>query len=202
MGTMNLLQSKWDGKVGQLVGAKWKNKATVHALTKPKDAQTESQLKQRAWFKPMQKQCFLYAQYIKGLTNISYKNMGLGNALIKFNKGLDIGANNDQLQNIQLAKTENEEVYGYGINYGNERIILNIEWFDRTKPVLDAENILLIYNGRTGNVQLFQNFTIPWQIRIPRVAPYDKPGYFYLWGRRKVNGKYVYLKQIGDYLPL
>lgn len=202
MGTMNLLQSKWDGKVGQLVGAKWKNKATVHALTKPKDAQTDSQLKQRAWFKPMQKTCFLYAQFIKGYTNISHKNMGLGNALIKFNKGLDIGANHDQLQNIKLAKTDDKNVFGWGVQYEIGSISIEFRWWDN-KPIYDdAEIFTLVYNTKLGTVDFNQYDTLPQSVTIQRKSPYDEHVYYYIWGRRKVNGKYVYLKQSSGEVPI
>lgn len=195
MGEMNLLQSKWDGKVGQLVGAKWKNKATVHAYTKPKDAESQNQLVQRSWFKPMQKTCFLYAQQLKGYTNVSYKNMGLGNALIKFNKGLDIGANHDQLQRIQLVKASNEDVFGWGNSYFDSYIQVELRWWNNIQKYDDAEIFALFYNQKTGAVDFYKIPSLPYKVQVPRQAPYDKKTYYYMWGRRKVNGKTIYLKQ-------
>ena len=50
MGIMNLLKADWKGKVGQTVGAKWKNKSTIRTYSIPADPKTAAQLEVRDAF--------------------------------------------------------------------------------------------------------------------------------------------------------
>ena len=53
MGKMNLLKANWEGKVGQTVGAKWKNKSTIRTYTKPSNPNTAGQQSVRGVFAEM-----------------------------------------------------------------------------------------------------------------------------------------------------
>ena len=202
MGTMNLLQSKWDGKVGELVGAKWKNKATVHAYTKPKDAKTEKQLKQREWFKPMQKTCCLIGQNIKGITDIVPKGMSLGNALVSFNKGLDISGHNIQYEKIQLVR--GSEQGGLTMDYRTYqydwRFVINSTLDPQEHP--DLEAFVVIYYWQLNKVEVRRTKKFPYQFDIQKGNPLKYRIPAYCWGRFKRNGTWKYIKQTSLAFPV
>ena len=86
MGKLNLLQGKWDGKVGQTVGAKWKNKATIRAYAKPSNPNTALQQEKRTVFKEMSKYVALFADQIKALSSLNTRGQSVRNAIIQANK--------------------------------------------------------------------------------------------------------------------
>ena len=86
MGLLNVLQAKWDGKVGQTVGAKWKNKATIRAYAKPANPNTASQQSIREIFKNASKFVALFSDQIKTLTSLNTRSMSVRNAILKANK--------------------------------------------------------------------------------------------------------------------
>lgn len=86
MGKLNLLQGKWDGKVGQTVGAKWKNKATIRAYAKPSNPNTALQQEKRTVFKTMSKYVATFADQIKNLTSLNTRGQSVRNAIIQANK--------------------------------------------------------------------------------------------------------------------
>lgn len=88
MGLMNLLKANWTGKVGQTVGAKWKNKSTIRTFTKPAYTNTPAQQLIRENFKTMSSFISLFSDQIKALSAVSTKGMSVRNSIIKLNKAL------------------------------------------------------------------------------------------------------------------
>lgn len=88
MGVMNLLKANYEGKVGQTVGAKWKDKATIRTLTKPADPKTQAQQSVRSVFGKMTTYVSLFADQIKYLNALNTKGMSARNAIIKLNKSM------------------------------------------------------------------------------------------------------------------
>ena len=86
MGKMNLLKGKWDGKVGQTVGAKWKNKATIRTYSIPSNPNTMAQQSVRGAFKEMSKYVAMFADGIKYKSALNVAGMSVRNAIIKINK--------------------------------------------------------------------------------------------------------------------
>lgn len=86
MGKMNLLKGKWDGKVGQTVGAKWKNKATIRTYSIPSNPNTMAQQSVRGAFKEMSQYVALFADGIKYKSALNVAGMSVRNAIIKINK--------------------------------------------------------------------------------------------------------------------
>lgn len=86
MGKLNLIQGKWDGKVGQTVGAKWKSKATIRAYAKPSNPNTAMQQEKRGIFGQMSIFLALFTDQIKTLTSLNTRGMTVRNAIIKANK--------------------------------------------------------------------------------------------------------------------
>lgn len=86
MGKMNLLKAKYDGKVGQTVGSKWKNQATLRTYSKPSNPNTEAQKSVRSAFASITSFVALFADQIKYLNALDTSGMSVRNAIIKLNK--------------------------------------------------------------------------------------------------------------------
>lgn len=86
MGKLNILKANWSGKVGQTVGAKWKNKSTIRTYTKPSNPNTAAQQTVRGAFGQMTKFVAMFADQIKYLTALDTSGQSVRNAIIKINK--------------------------------------------------------------------------------------------------------------------
>lgn len=103
MGKMNLLKGKWDGKVGQTVGAKWKNKATIRTYSIPSNPNTQAQQDVRGAFKAMSQYVALFADSIKYKSALNVAGMSVRNAIIKLNKEM-IATNTFEKANLLVSK--------------------------------------------------------------------------------------------------
>ena len=83
---MNLLKANWEGKVGQTVGAKWKNLSTIRTYTKPSNPNTSDQQKVRGVFAQMTSFVALFADQIKYLSALNTAGQSVRNAIIQANK--------------------------------------------------------------------------------------------------------------------
>ena len=86
MGKLNLLKGRYTGKVGETVGAKWKNKSTLRTFSVPSNPDTADQQKVRGAFAQMTSFIALFADQIKYLSALDTSGMSLRNAIIKINK--------------------------------------------------------------------------------------------------------------------
>lgn len=88
MGLLNLLKANYTGKVGQTVGAKWKDKSTVRTYSIPSNPRTDAQVNVRGGFSSITKFTALFADQIKYLSALNTSGMSVRNAIIKLNKGM------------------------------------------------------------------------------------------------------------------
>lgn len=86
MGKMNLLKANWYGKVGQTVGAKWKNKSTIRTYTKPANPDTAGQQLVRGGFAAITTFVALFADGIRYKSALDTAGQSVRNAIIKLNK--------------------------------------------------------------------------------------------------------------------
>ena len=86
MGKMNLLKANWEGKVGQTVGAKWKNKSTIRTYTKPANPDTAAQQSVRGVFGEMTSFVAMFSDQIKYLSALNTAGQSVRNAIIQANK--------------------------------------------------------------------------------------------------------------------
>ena len=86
MGKMNLLKANWYGKVGQTVGAKWKNKSTIRTYTKPANPDTAGQQMVRGGFAALTTFVALFADGIRYKSALDTAGQSVRNAIIKLNK--------------------------------------------------------------------------------------------------------------------
>ena len=103
MGKMNLLKANWEGKVGQTVGAKWKNKSTIRTYTKPANPDTAAQQSVRGAFGDMTSFVALFADQIKYLSALNTAGQSVRNAIIQANKAM-IAAGTFTKANLIISK--------------------------------------------------------------------------------------------------
>lgn len=88
MGKMNLLKANWYGKVGQTVGAKWKNKSTIRTYTKPANPDTAAQQTVRGGFAAITSFVALFADGIRYNSALNVAGQSVRNAIIQLNKDM------------------------------------------------------------------------------------------------------------------
>ena len=86
MGKLNLLKGRYTGKVGETVGAKWKDKSTLRTFSTPSNPKTPAQTSVRTVFADMTAYVALFADQIKYLSALNTSGMSVRNAIIKLNK--------------------------------------------------------------------------------------------------------------------
>lgn len=86
MGKMNLLKANWIGKVGETVGAKWKNKKVIRTYSIPSNPRTDAQVSVRTVFKEMTGFVALFSDQIKYLSSLDTRGMSVRNAILSANK--------------------------------------------------------------------------------------------------------------------
>lgn len=102
MGLLNLLKANYTGKVGQTVGAKWKDKSTVRTYSIPSNPRTDAQVSVRGGFTSITKFTALFADQIKYQSALNTSGMSVRNAIIKLNKGM-IPENNFDKANLLIS---------------------------------------------------------------------------------------------------
>lgn len=88
MGKLNLLKAAYYGKVGETVGAKWKDKNTVRVLTKPSNPNTQAQQTVRTGFKEISQFVSLFSDQLKTVSALNTRGMSVRNAILKLNKDM------------------------------------------------------------------------------------------------------------------
>lgn len=111
MGVMNLLKANYEGKVGQTVGAKWKNKSTLRTYSKPANPDTQAQQEVRGVFSSMTKFVAMFADQIKYLSALNTSGMSVRNAIIKLNKD-QISAGAFNKADLEISKGGLQKVAG------------------------------------------------------------------------------------------
>ena len=111
MGKMNLLKGKWDGKVGQTVGAKWKNRSTIRTYTAPSNPNTQAQQNVRGAFKSITSFVALFSDQSKYLSALDTSGMSVRNAIVKLNKEM-IADNSFAKSDLLISKGGLQKVTG------------------------------------------------------------------------------------------
>ena len=111
MGKMNLLKANWEGKVGQTVGAKWKNKSTIRTYTKPANPDTAAQQSVRSVFGAMTSFVAMFADQIKYLSALNTAGQSVRNAIVQINKAMIMGGTFEK-SNLIISKGGLQKVAG------------------------------------------------------------------------------------------
>lgn len=145
MGKMNLLKANWEGKVGETVGAKWKNKKTIRTYTKPSNPNTQAQRTVRSAFKELTSFIALFADQIKYLTALDTAGMSVRNAIIKLNKAM-IESGTVALENVLISKGGLQKPAEFGMDVDGDTGVVTLTWNQPTATNFteDAKAVLVV----------------------------------------------------------
>ena len=129
MGKMNLLKANWEGKVGQTVGAKWKNRSTIRTYTKPSNPKTAAQVSVRTAFKEMTSFVALFADQIKYLSALNTSGQSVRNAIIQANK-MQIQDGTFQKVDLVISKGGLQKVAGENAEAATKKV--KVTWNNPT----------------------------------------------------------------------
>lgn len=88
MAIQHMLSGFWSGKLGDTVGAKWKDKKTIRVYAIPSNPNTPAQQVVKENFAHLSKMVMLISDQLKPLSALNTKSMTLRNALVHLNKEL------------------------------------------------------------------------------------------------------------------
>lgn len=129
MGKMNLLKGNWEGKVGETVGAKWKNKSTIRTYTKPSNPNTAAQKMVRSVFAQMTAFVALFADQIKYLSALNTSGQSVRNAIIQANKMM-ISDGTFNRANLLISKGGLQKVAGENAEANSKKV--KVTWNNPT----------------------------------------------------------------------
>lgn len=153
MGKMNLLKANWEGKVGQTVGAKWKNKSTIRTYTKPSNPNTAAQQSVRGVFAEMTSFVAMFADQIKYLSALNTAGQSVRNAIIQANKSQMMGAAFDK-STLLISKGGLQKVAGEAAQAAAGKITVTWDKPTATNFTANAKLIAVMVQPATGLVEV------------------------------------------------
>lgn len=155
MGKMNLLKGNWEGKVGETVGAKWKNKSTIRTYTKPANPNTAAQQSVRSVFAQMTSFVALFADQIKYLSALNTAGQSVRNAIIQANKMMISGGTFNKA-NLLISKGGLQKVSGENAEAATKKV--KVTWNNPTATnfTADAKLIAVMVQATSGLVDVLE----------------------------------------------
>ena len=153
MGKMNLLKANWEGKVGQTVGAKWKNKSTIRTYTKPSNPSTAGQQSVRGVFASMTSFVAMFADQIKYLSALNTAGQSVRNAIIQANKAQMMAGAFDKTT-LLISKGGLQKVAGENASETSGKITVTWTKPTATNFTANAELIAVMVQPASGLVEV------------------------------------------------
>ena len=153
MGKMNLLKANWEGKVGQTVGAKWKNKSTIRTYTKPSNPNTAGQQSVRGVFAEMTSFVAMFADQIKYLSALNTAGQSVRNAIIQANKSQIMDGTFDK-STLLISKGGLQKVAGESASATTGKITVTWTKPTATNFTANAKLIAVMVQPATGLVEV------------------------------------------------
>ena len=153
MGKMNLLKANWEGKVGQTVGAKWKNKSTIRTYTKPSNPNTAGQQSVRGVFAEMTSFVAMFADQIKYLSALNTAGQSVRNAIIQANKAQIMDGTFDKTT-LLISKGGLQKVAGESAQASTGKITVTWTKPTATNFTANAKLIAVMVQPATGLVEV------------------------------------------------
>ena len=155
MGKMNLLKANYEGKVGQTVGAKWKNLSTLRTFTKPSNPNTEAQQTVRSGFKGINAFVALFADQIRYKSALNTAGMSVRNAIVKLNKDM-VSGNTFNKANLVISKGGLQKVAGEAATATSGKITVTWSAPTATNFTEDAKLIAVLVQEASGMVEVIE----------------------------------------------
>ena len=153
MGKMNLLKANWEGKVGQTVGAKWKNKSTIRTYTKPSNPDTAAQQSVRGVFGAMTSYVAMFADQIKYLSALNTAGQSVRNAIVQINRAM-ITDGTFEKSNLIISKGGLQKVAGESGSASSGKITITWNKPTATNFTPAAKLIAVMVQPETGLVEV------------------------------------------------
>ena len=155
MGKMNLLKGNWEGKVGQTVGAKWKNKSTIRTYTKPSNPKTAAQMSVRSAFAQMTAYVALFADQIKYLSALNTSGQSVRNAIIQANK-MQISDGTFSKASLMVSKGGLQKVTNEQATESAGKITVTWDKPTATNFTKDAKLVAICIQESSGLVEVLE----------------------------------------------
>ena len=152
---MNLLKGNWEGKVGQTVGAKWKNKSTIRTYTKPSNPKTAAQMSVRSAFAQMTAYVASFADQIKYLSALNTSGQSVRNAIIQANK-MQISDGTFNKATLMVSKGGLQKVTNEQATESAGKITVTWDKPTATNFTKDAKLIAICVQESSGLVEVLE----------------------------------------------
>ena len=153
MGKMNLLKANWEGKVGQTVGAKWKNKSTIRTYTKPANPDTAAQQSVRGVFGSMTSFVAMFADQIKYRSALNTAGQSVRNAIVQINKDM-ITSGTFEKQSLLISKGGLQRVAGEAGSAVSGKVTITWNRPTATNFTPAAKLVAVMVQSATGLVEV------------------------------------------------
>lgn len=155
MGKMNLLKANWEGKVGETVGSKWKNRKTIRTFTKPSNPNTAAQQSVRGAFALLTSYVALFADGIKYKNALDTAGMSARNAIIKLNKA-QIADGTFEVDDLIISKGGLQKPMGLA-RTGGSGAAVTVTWTAPTATNFteNAELVVVAVDSENQTVDVF-----------------------------------------------
>lgn len=155
MGKMNLLKANWYGKVGQTVGAKWKNKSTIRTYTKPANPDTAAQQTVRGGFASITSFVALFADGIRYKSALDTAGQSVRNAIIKLNKEM-VAAGSLTKADLLISKGGLQKPNVSAASLATNKVSVTFAAPTATNFTNKAKLIVVAVDGTDGVVDVFE----------------------------------------------
>lgn len=155
MGKMNLLKANWYGKVGQTVGAKWKNKSTIRTYTKPANPDTAGQQLVRGGFAALTTFVALFADGIRYKSALDTAGQSVRNAIIKLNKDM-VAAGSLTKADLLISKGGLQKPVVSAASLVSDKVSVTFAAPTATNFTNKAKLIVVAVNAVDGVVDVFE----------------------------------------------
>lgn len=154
MGILNLLKASYVGKVGQTVGAKWKNLSTIRVFTKPAYTNTPAQQTVRAGFGDVSSFSALFTDQLRSLSALSVKGMSVRNAIIRLNADM-VNAGTLTESALQISRGGLPRPTGFTATAPAGLASINATWTPITGvSISDKARVVVVVVSQTANFAL------------------------------------------------
>ena len=181
MGKLNIVKSKFDGKLGQFVGSDWKGIPTIRAYATGVDPQTKPQLSQRAFFKELQSYCSFIAPKVKPYTHLDCSRQYLQNALVSHNKSKRNDDNSVQFIQLQFCKSSTDYLSSVSVSKSgttfNVRLNAKTTNFDQSR--FQTVCLITVKKDKFATVKVLPGLATQFQFTRQEIT--QSFGYCYCW---------------------
>lgn len=153
MGKMNTLKGNYIGKVGQTVGAKWKNLSTERVFTKPANPNTQAQQTVRSGFKAINAFVALFADQIRYKSALDTSGMSVRNAIVKLNKEM-VAGNSFNKANLIVSKGGLQKVAGEAATASAGKVTVTWTAPTATNFTENAKLVAIMVQESSGMVEV------------------------------------------------